>query len=179
MIHTTDNFLDADVLNNLRQKYEDAKGSGVFEVNKLGSRWGSGLEHGSYAPVLILNLDEYREYFLEKYLTVAPIFADYRHLTCFMHVWLPGSKINFHHDALPAEQGSRLSSTIYLNENWNADWGGLFLYDDPDLGKGWIYPQGNSMVWFMPPILHAISMVSADAAFPRLSVQMFFNKDPG
>jgi hypothetical protein len=94
-------------------------------------RWGAGLGTGSYAPVLVLKLDEYREYFLAKYKALDPIFEDYNNLIVYMHIWLPGSQINWHHDGPTTENNfERLSSTIYLTENWNWNWGGLFVYDD-------------------------------------------------
>ncbi len=175
MMNRVSNFLDEPTLLALRQKYESARGTPSFEVNNMG-RWGAGLESGSYAPVLILPLEEYKEYFLEKYKSVHPDFADHKNLTVFMHIWLPGSQINFHHDDSSDHGNPRLSSTIYINERWNWNWGGLFLYDDPDTGQGWVYPHSNSMVWFRPPIYHATSMITMDAEFPRLSIQLFFNK---
>jgi len=173
MIYKVPNFLDADVLAALRKKFETSRGQAVFEVNHMG-RWGKGLEAGSYAPVLILPIPEFRDYLIEKYQAMDPIFNEYANLNCFMHIWLPGSQINFHHDA--SDDNPRLSSTIYINESWNWNWGGLFLYDDPDTGQGWVYPHENLMVWFKPPIFHATSMVSSQAEHPRLSIQLFFNK---
>ena len=90
-----------------------------------------------------------------------------------MHIWPRGSQINFHHDQVEED---RLSSTIYINENWNWNWGGLFLYDDPHLGQGWVFPHSNKMIWFVPPIYHATTMVTLSAEYPRLSIQLFFGK---
>lgn len=173
MIHRVYNFLEPEVLEGLRKKFEDAKGSAAFEVNHMG-RWGKGLESGSYAPVLILPLEEYKSYFVKKYQAMDSAFADYNSLTVFMHIWLPGSQINWHHDE--SQNNPRLSSTIYINESWNWNWGGFFIYDHPELGQGWVYPHANSMIWFRPPLWHATTMVNAHADFPRLSIQLFFNK---
>ena len=166
-------FLEPEVLNGLRQKFQNARGTPSFEVNNMG-RWGAGLETGSYAPVLILQLPEYRQYFLDKYCAMNPVFEEYQNLTVYMHIWLPGSQINWHHDQ--SDTTPRLSSTIYINEAWNWNWGGLFVYDDPIEGKGWEFPHSNYMIWFQPPLWHATTMVSMAAEYPRLSVQCFFNK---
>jgi hypothetical protein len=171
MLNQVPNFLEPDILQALRQKFQDARGQAVFEINNMG-RWGAGLETGSLAPVLVLKLDEYRDYFIAKYKTVDPMFADFNNLICYMHIWLPGTQINFHHDASDATP--RLSSTIYINEDWNWNWGGLFLYDDPDLGQRWIYPHANHMIWFRPPVWHATTMITQSAEHPRLSIQLFF-----
>jgi hypothetical protein len=168
-------FLEPSVADSLIKKFEDSRGQAVFEVNNMG-RWGAGLETGSYAPVLVLPLEEYRDYFIQKYITdVHPDFEQFQNLTLFMHVWLPGSQINWHHDA--PENQRRLSSTIYLNRSWSWNWGGLFLYDDPEMpGKqGWVFPHFNSMVWFRPPLWHSTTMVTNQAEMPRLSIQLFFN----
>lgn len=173
MINRVSDWLEPDVLQGLRDKFETSKGQAVFEVNNMG-RWGKGLEAGSYAPVLILPIPEYRDYLIKKYQALDPVFNEYANLNCFMHIWLPGSQIQFHHDA--SDDNPRLSSTIYINESWNWNWGGLFIYDHPNLGQGWVYPHPNSMIWFKPPIYHATTMVNNNAEFPRLSIQCFFNK---
>lgn len=171
MVYQVPNFLDQHILEEIRQKFEHSKGLAVFEINNMG-RWGSGLDHGSYTPVFVLPLNEYQDYFLEKYKTVDPAFAEYSKVVCFLHVWPPGSQINFHHDA--PEESNRLSSTIYINEAWNWNWGGLFLYDHPDLGQRWIFPHPNLMIWFRPPVWHSTSMITLAAEYPRLSIQLFF-----
>lgn len=171
MLNQVPNFLEPEVLQALQQRYKDSHGQAVFEVNNMG-RWGAGLETGSYAPVLILKLDDYKEYFINKYKALDPAFAEFNNVVCYMHVWLPGSQINWHHDA--SDVSARLSSTIYINPGWNWNWGGLFLYEDPDHGQGWIFPHENHMIWFRPPIWHSTSMVSQAAEYPRLSVQLFF-----
>jgi hypothetical protein len=172
MIHTVPNFLEPEILAAILKKFEDSKGTASFEINNMG-RWGSGLETGSYSPVFILPLNEYKEYFLKKYKSVNPIFESYNNVSCFMHIWPRGSQINFHHDQVEED---RLSSTIYINENWNWNWGGLFLYDDPHLGQGWVFPHSNKMIWFVPPIYHSTTMVTLSAEYPRLSIQLFFGK---
>jgi hypothetical protein len=172
MINIVNNWIDEDILTSIKQKYENARSTPSFEINNMG-RWGKGLEAGSYAPVFILPLDEYAPYFIEKYQALDPIFKNFNTLTVFLHIWPPGSQITWHHDAI--ETAPRLSSTIYINEFWNWNWGGLFLHDDPDNRQSWIFPEHNKMIWFVPPIWHATSMIGLNAEYPRLSIQLFFN----
>ena len=169
-IHQINNFLEPDILESLRTKF---KNSNVFEINYMG-RWGSGLEKGSLSPVLILPLEEYKSYFIEKYNRIDPLFSEFKNLVCYMHIWLPGSQINWHHDG--GQDNSRISSTIYINEYWDRNWGGLFLYHHDTLGQGWTFPVPNTCIWFIPPLWHGTSMVTQAAEFPRLSIQLFFNR---
>ena len=175
MIYQISNFLDQHIVDEITKKYENSRGQPVFEINNMG-RWGDGLGHGSFAPVFVLKLDEYQDYFHQKYQAVDPVFADYTDLVCFLHIWTPGSQINFHHDGDISDGVDRLSSTIYITPTWNWNWGGLFIYDDPDRGQGWVYPHYNHMVWFRPPVWHSTSMITLAAEHPRLSIQLFFTK---
>ena len=173
MINTVRDWLEEDVLNEIKQKYLNARGQAAFEINNMG-RWGQGLEAGSYAPVFILPLQEYEQYFLQKYKALDPVFEKFERVTVFLHIWPSGSQIGWHHDADDTGAVDRIGSTIYINEHWNWNWGGLFIYDDPDHGQGWVFPEHNKMVWFVPPVWHATSMVGLNAEFPRLSIQLFF-----
>ena len=175
MINLVPNFLEQDVIDRITKKFEDSKGKAAFEINDMG-RWGKGLEAGSYAPVFILPLDEYKDYFLNKYKSVNPIFEQFDKLTCFLHIWPKGSQINWHHDLDEDQPGQRLSSTIYINPTWNWNWGGLFVYDDKEEGQKWIFPHTNLMTWFVPPIWHSTTMVTLLAEQPRLSIQLFFTR---
>ena len=177
MIHHCPNFLEEDIIADITEYYESSRGSAVFEINNMG-RWGDGLSHGSFAPVFVLGLDKYKDYFYQKYATVDASFEEYPKLVAFLHIWYPGSQINFHHDGGFDNDGvDRLSSTIYINPVWNWNWGGLFVYDDATDGQRWVYPHYNHMIWFRPPLWHSTTMITLAAPHPRLSIQLFFTKD--
>jgi Rps23 Pro-64 3,4-dihydroxylase Tpa1-like proline 4-hydroxylase len=171
MINTVWDWLEPEVLQEIKDRYENAKGTPSFEINNMG-RWGKGLDSGSFAPVVILPLPEYEQYFLDKYKKLDPVFEQFDQVTVFLQIWPPGSQIGWHHDA--DDSINRIGSTVYLNETWNWNWGGLFLYDDPDHGQGWVFPNHNKMIWFVPPVWHATSMVGLNAEHPRISIQIFF-----
>lgn len=173
MINEVRDCIDPGVLASIKQKYQDSRGKAAFEVSNMG-RWGQGLDAGCYAPVLVLPLMEYADYFTDRYRQLDAIFQDFELLTVYLHIWPCGSQINWHTDGEPRQ---RIGSTIYINESWNWNWGGLFLYNDADLGQGWVFPEHNKMIWFLSPVWHATSMVSLNAEYPRLSIQIFFGKN--
>lgn len=171
-----ENALPQELLDEITNKYETNKNKDVFEVNGLG-RWGAGLDDSSYAPALIMNLHEYEDDILTLLREKDPRFqsVSFAKIKPFMHIWLPGSSINFHDDENP-ECPDRMSATFYITKEWNWNWGGLFLCDSPDQGNMWFYPFYNSCAWFRPPLWHAVSMVSKNAPHPRLSIQCFCDR---
>ena len=168
------NAIPEDMLDDITNKYETNKEKDVFEVNSLG-RWGAGLSDSSYAPALIMNLHEYENDILNILRTKDDRFNEVNHVKPFMHIWLPGSSINFHDDANPVSD-DRMSATFYITKDWNWNWGGMFMWDSPSQGNKWIYPFYNSCAWFRPPMWHSVSMVSKNAPYPRLSIQCFCDK---
>lgn len=176
MINVVKNFLYQDQIGSILQDFESKKSTASFEINNLG-RWGAGLDNGSYGPVYIFPLESYRESIKSRFDHIDPVFGEYNLNVCYLHIWNRGSQITWHHDA-PAEQ-RRLSATIYLNRYWDRDWGGLFLYQDNQMRNSWIHPEYNTVVWFRPPLWHAVSMIGLNATEPRLSIQCFFDPKDG
>jgi hypothetical protein len=67
--------------------------------------------------------------------------------------------------------------TVYLNEVWDRDWGGIFLYmaDEPATIRGYA-PKFNTGVKNTGHIMHATTMVTTDAEAPRFTLQIFPKK---
>lgn len=172
MVNIVRDFLPQDMIASILQDLESKRSTPSFEINNLG-RWGAGLDGGSFGPVYIFHLDQYRDHIKACFDQIDPVFSEYHLSVCYLHIWTRGSQITWHHDA-PAEQ-KRLSATIYLNDVWNRDWGGLFLYEDHEMNNRWIHPEYNSLVWFRPPLWHAVSMIGLNAPVARLSIQCFFD----
>jgi Rps23 Pro-64 3,4-dihydroxylase Tpa1-like proline 4-hydroxylase len=81
-----------------------------------------------------------------------------------------GSFIPWHGDL-----GYVFSMTIYLNQTWNEDWGGAFIYrktQDIDSEISCIYPKYNLGVYFNPPMAHTTSLTAINAPL-RESLQIF------
>lgn len=85
------------------------------------------------------------------------------------YVWTKLSYITWHND-----DNYDQSLTIYLNDFWDWDWGGLFLYkeDNTNHVKG-IIPEFNSAVVNVKNYSHCVTPVHLDCQMPRITVQIF------
>lgn len=88
---------------------------------------------------------------------------------CFINFykWLPGSYIPFHSDGAYG-----ISSTIYLNEHWDKNYGGLFLYEKSNEIKVFT-PKYNWAVISDNQLPHSTSIISPKAPI-RETLQIFF-----
>lgn len=170
MINIIPNFMEEENINNLLNKYEMSKGEAVFEINDM-ARWPNNLYAGNFGPVYVLRLPEWFDYFAYKFSHI-PQFENTKLNVCYMHIWQRGSGIRWHEDG----NGSRIGATVYLNQEWNSNWGGLFLYEKNG-HQSWYNPTYNNCVWFESPMWHSVSLLGSDIPYPRLSVQLFFDKN--
>jgi Rps23 Pro-64 3,4-dihydroxylase Tpa1-like proline 4-hydroxylase len=85
------------------------------------------------------------------------------------YVWTKLSYIPWHND-----DHRKTAMTVYLNEEWDEDWGGVFLYKDASTGqiKGYA-PKFNTAIKNDGHIQHATTMITPDAACPRITLQLF------
>jgi len=66
---------------------------------------------------------------------------------------------------------NRLAAYVYsLNPDWRLDWGGLLLLNEADATVRALIPAMNRLTLFAVPRGHSVSLVSAAAARPRLSI---------
>lgn len=65
------------------------------------------------------------------------------------------------------------SMTIYLNKEWDRDWGGYFMYELENEIRA-VKPTFNTGVLFTPPLPHTTTMPTINAPL-RLSLQVFVN----
>jgi Rps23 Pro-64 3,4-dihydroxylase Tpa1-like proline 4-hydroxylase len=98
---------------------------------------------------------------------------DIRDLTICFYVWTKGSYIPLHRDNHPNYTGG---STIYLNENWHPDWGGLYLWQDDNKKFHAEVPEFNQMILNDSFVNHGTTLISQDAQEFRLTLQVFFLK---
>ena len=83
------------------------------------------------------------------------------------YYWMPCSHIPWHNDV-----GHSGGITIYLNEKWNNDHGGIFLFDDGKEIHG-IYPNKNRAIEQYGQVYHSVCPTSINSDIRR-TIQMFF-----
>lgn len=84
----------------------------------------------------------------------------------FFHIMFPGTHIGWHND------GSHKSAlSIYLNETWDRNHGGLFLFEQ-DNKYGALVPEKNLGVYQAGGVWHAVSVLTKNSQF-RESIQIF------
>ena len=86
------------------------------------------------------------------------------------YVWMPKSYIPWHNDK------DQDAITIYLNPEWNGNWGGVFLYsDEPNVHVKGFVPHFNSAVKNTSALFHSTSLLT-ESAMPRVTIQLFSKK---
>ena len=83
------------------------------------------------------------------------------------HVWEEMSGINFHSD-----ENYSFGATLYLNE-WDINWGGLFIWQDINKKLHAICPQKGMLVINDQKEKHMVTSVSPLAPYARRSLQIF------
>ena len=85
-----------------------------------------------------------------------------------IYAWTKYSYIPWHND------GHKESAiTIFLNNKWEEDWGGLFLYKNENEQILGITPKFNMAIRNKGHVPHAVTMITPDAETLRLTLQIF------
>ena len=87
-----------------------------------------------------------------------------------IYQWTRFSYIPWHED-----QNYEGALTVYLNEEWQPDWGGYFLYEDNKQEIRAILPKRNFGLLQQGGIRHSTTPVNFDGGM-RISIQVFLDK---
>lgn len=130
--------------------------------------WDPGLTLGSSA-IMVMGIDELKEELSEICLDILGI--DKKLMLSVPHPMFYdapiGSYVNWHSEEVP------LSISVYLNELWKREWGGLFLYEKDEAIHG-VIPKFNRAVISGPGVPHAVTTINPVADNHRYSIQLFF-----
>jgi hypothetical protein len=105
-------------------------------------------------------------------------------ITVMLCIWQQYSGLSTHTDS-----GYNFASTIYLNDSWNIDWGGIFLYYDKDVdwnsfctyesimkdSENWkvIIPECGTMVLNTDEKMHLVTPMSPLSPNFRYTIQIW------
>ena len=137
------------------------------------NNWGKNIVEDS-GPVYVHVLKQQSDLYQLIYSTVKNK-TGYTPASIMFYYWMPTSHICWHNDL--HQTGA---VTIYLNREWDANHGGLFLYQlgiknykvDPSQPIHAIYPLTNRAVLQIGGEIHAVSCTSSKAQIRR-TIQIF------
>jgi hypothetical protein len=177
MIRTYNNVLDEHLIENIMDYFKSIVGADV---------WGSSIGWDQNLSLISSNtlthrisnktLEKEIKNTIEKVLNVNFEKEELIFLP-FIYIWSGGSYITWHDDACYPYNG-----TIYLNEEWDSNDGGIFLYKDSKTKeiKG-IEPTYNSMVANSatevdPHNVHCVTCIVPGTIKKRITIQWRTNK---
>lgn len=164
-IRVVDNFLPISFIEEIHEYVIGRHDDYVWRPNRI---WDPGLTVGS-PSILLMDVG----FMSEKLLDFCSISINDFDLS-ELHVPYPvfydapiNSYVNWHTEDVP------LSISIYLNDEWKREWGGLFLYEHEGRVSG-VIPRFNRAVISGPGIPHAVTTINPIAETNRYSLQLFF-----
>lgn len=129
--------------------------------------WEEALRRAS-APVLVRDFDPVQASFITGMLKQRGV-IDSTDYSVMCHVWPHLSFIPWHLDGK-----YKNAVTIFLNEEWDRNWGGIFLYEESGSGQiSGVVPRFNLGIRNSAILPHAITHVSTEAPEPRFTLQLF------
>jgi len=137
----------------------------TWKVSNLS--WSDTIKRGINGTCLIKKVDtELRLDILNEIKDFLPYFSN---ISMNYHVWLPNSGISSHDDL-----NHKFGATIYLNKNWDVDFGGLFVWEKFDSsGMKALVPECRTLVLNDSHEKHLVTIVSNYIPEPRISIQIF------
>lgn len=165
VIKSIKNFLPVDLGNRIR-KYVDGQAPGYNWKTNV-TAWNGYLNSNSTGQVSILNLAPFDE---DLHILYKDIIDPTWNITCMYYVWAPGTHIPFHTDG-----HVKAASTIYMNDTWDINNGGLFLWKDENNKIQVEEPEEFKMIYNEQSIQHGVSMIPPNAGKYRQTIQIFFD----
>jgi hypothetical protein len=161
------NFLTAEALSivdDIKKNISDKEKKRLGWTNAV---WDEYL-HGPSALTFVVPIPELDKYLLPLFEKADPIFKNAKIDTQFC-LWGKGSTIPFHNDSHVS-----FAATVYLNEKWEVEDGGLFLWKDINTNELLVVnPEYNVCVINNLHELHHVSVVSYGAKQFRMTLQIW------
>jgi hypothetical protein len=116
--------------------------------------WEDGIQNKSLGTVSIFRIEgplrSIIEKVLQKHLLPGEVFQYIQY-----YEWNQMSQINWHSDS-----GKKAAITVYLNQEWDPNWGGFFCWQEKDKKAHLLVPKFNSAVVVRENPPHHVSLIS-------------------
>ena len=143
--------------------YDIIKNKKIVKTNL--NSWPNNVK-GNSNLVEIIPINNHMQLFRDIYNQLKRFDIKYNELSLQIYIWHPGSYIKWHDDG-----DYKLGFTLYLNEYWNEDFGGIFLYKKENNIFGF-KPEHNTIIFVKDKLEHSVSMTTPDAPL-RITLQGF------
>lgn len=163
------NFLSDSTYNEISEhisKITNRDNQTTYMVSNL--RWEDNIVNKS-APVLIYPFNYDTIPFFKQLCKEIESKIPYVVSSIAFYTWTNLSYIPWHSD-----RAYKAALTIYLNKNWDENWGGIFLYKQNNEIKG-IIPEKNKAILQEGSLQHSVSMITPDSDY-RYTLQLFFKQ---
>lgn len=159
------NFLDPGTIQAIQQEIEVFKKQEAWAIST--NYWSRELTEGIIGHVSVRFVgSELHTILLNKVQPFLPV--NLGNIGIMHYLWHPLSGINVHNDS-----NFIFGATIYLNEEWNINWGGLLVSQDNTGTLHTHYPHFNSLVINDQREVHTVTTVSPSAPYLRHTIQIF------
>lgn len=147
--------------------YDTIKNNNIVKTNL--NSWPNDVK-GNSNLVEIITINNHMQLFRDIYNELKEFGGiNYNELSLQIYIWHPGSYIKWHNDG-----DHKLGFTVYLNENWDEDFGGIFLYKEQNNIFGF-KPEHNTIIFVKDKLEHCVTMITPDAPL-RITLQGFVNE---
>lgn len=162
---TYSNVLNSDTIKAIRDETNKSFQEDVWRLSTL--CWPSYIKVGIMAGAACKALSS--ELASEVEAQIKHLLPPYETLIQQIYVWPPTSGISAHNDG-----NKKFGVTIYLNDHWELNFGGLFIWRDKDTDELKVrMPEFNSMVLNDEEELHLVTPVANGCSVLRHTIQIW------
>jgi len=146
------NIFTINEINTILKTIFSRENESKWSINK--HFWENGIQDRSIGVVSIFRIEGSLRALIEKVLSkfLKPG-EQFQYIQYYE--WNQMSQINWHSDS-----GKKAAITVYLNEEWDPNWGGFFCWQDPSADGHLIVPQFNTAVIARDNPPHHVSLIS-------------------